>query len=68
MHTDIFKICTKTSHILSHMSNLEYCHVFRGVWLDGVWIGWIGFVDHLYTPLRTALYGSLTQISVLSLH
>jgi hypothetical protein len=23
------------------------------VTVDGVWIGWIGFIDHLYTPLGT---------------
>jgi hypothetical protein len=43
---------------------------FRGAWLlHGVWFGWIGFIDHLYTPLRITLYRPLThtQTSVLSL-
>jgi hypothetical protein len=26
-----------------------------------VWIGWIGFIDHLHTPLGTTLHGSLAH-------
>jgi hypothetical protein len=27
--------------------------IYVCVTIDGVWIGWIGFTDHLYTPLGT---------------
>jgi hypothetical protein len=38
-----------------------YCHVFMSAWLE-TWYGSdIEFIDHLYTPLGTTLYRSLTH-------
>jgi hypothetical protein len=38
-----------------------YCHVFRSVTIDGVWIGELDLWTHLYIPLETTLYRPLTH-------
>jgi hypothetical protein len=42
-------------------SNLNYIIYLGCVIIDRLWIGWIEYIFHLYVPLGTTIYRSLTH-------
>jgi hypothetical protein len=56
--------------VLNYLSTGTTLHLsFRSVWLlDGVWVGKIGFIDHLYTQLlTTSNYSGIDDLHILQL-
>jgi hypothetical protein len=46
----------------------KYCHVFRSVTIDGVWIGELDLLTHLYTPLETTSnYSAIANLFTLQI-